>query len=413
MEYGAAVRIVVEAMGVVNCTSGRDDSRNPLTSLIFFRYDTPHPAALAGTIKRKTLDFIDVLRRTMDQEEPYSQLTGREISQMALDLRETPRPPVTVIGGGACYVQMAGETFAGIKNDPERIAGIFIEAFRTIGHDLLWSGSNFINYPAHFLGCPIKDDTADGPALVGTVIQDLKDRDSLDMTLVLENSTMQSILASHGLVAEAIGKETMLLPTHWGPLTTAARILGPEKTMMAMVTEADELLGLIRFSTELIWELADRAMSHPDILGINIAEPMASADMISVDAFRTYVKPFLQDIVQRTRAKGKHCMLHICGDTTALFDDILDVSPNCFSVEAKVDLRKAKSALGGRTCIAGNVSPAGPFLSGTPAEVIAEAQACLKAWGNDKGYVLTLGCDFTKDVPLENILALMSLKNAT
>ena len=51
------------------------------------------------------------------------------------------------------------------------------------------------------------------------------------------------------------------------------------------------------------------------------------------------------------------------------------------------------------------------FLSGTPAEVVAEAQACLKAWGDKKGYVLTTGCDFTKDVPLKNIMALMSLKN--
>ena len=204
----------------------------------------------------------------------------------------------------------------------------------------------------------------------------------------------------------------MLLPTHWGPLTTAARILGPEKTMMAMLTETDDLLDLIRFSTELIWALADRAMSHPDILGINIAEPVASGDMISVEAFRTFVKPFLQDIVQRTKAKGKYCMIHICGDTTALFDDILEVNPNCFSVESKVDLQKAKPIFAGRICIAGNVSPSGPFLTGTPAEVVAEAQGCLKAWGDRKGHVLTLGCDFTKDVPLENIQALMSLKNA-
>lgn len=348
----------------------------------------------------------------MNGNESHSQITGREISQMAMELREPPRTPVTVIGGGACYVQMAGETFAGIKDDPKRIARVFVDAFRRIGHDLLWAGSNFINYPIHFLGCPIKDDSADGPALAGTVIQDLGERESLNIGKVLDNATMLGIIESHSLVADAIGKEAMLLPTHWGPLTTAARILGPEKTMMAMVTDPDDLLSLIRFSAQLIWELADRAMSHPDILGINIAEPMASGDMISVDAFRTYVKPFLKDIVHRTKLKGKYCMIHICGDTTALFDDILEVNPNCFSVESKVDLRKAKPIFAGRICIAGNVSPSGPFLSGTPAEVVAEAQGCLQAWGDRKGYVLTLGCDFAKDVPIENIHALMSLKNA-
>ncbi len=348
---------------------------------------------------------------SVDKEKSDSQLEGRDISQMAFELREPPRPPVTVIGGGACYVQMAGETFAGIKNEPGRIAGVFVEAFRKIGHDLLWSGSNFINYPVHFLGCPIKDDSADGPVLVGTVIQDLTERDSLDTSKVLGNGTMQGIIASHHLVADAIGKETMLLPTHWGPLTTAARILGPERTMMAMVTDPEDLLDLIRFSAQLIWELAERVIGHPDIMGINIAEPMASGDMISVDAFRTYVKPFLQELARRTKLKGKYCMIHICGNTTALFDDILEIDPSCFSVESKVDLRKAKSVFAERVCVAGNVSPSGPFLTGTPSEVVAEAQACLRAWGDKAGYVLTLGCDFAKDVPLENIMALMSLKD--
>ena len=93
-----------------------------------------------------------------------------------------------------------------------------------------------------------------------------------------------------------------------------------------------------------------------------------------------------------------------------MFEDILDIAPNCFSLESKVDLRTAKSILGGHVCIAGNVSPTGAFLSGKPAEVIAEAKACIDAWGKDGGYILTLGCDFPNNVPLENIMALMSLK---
>ncbi len=71
-------------------------------------------------------------------------MTGREISKIAFELGKPPRLPVTLIGGGACYVQMAGKTFEEIKDDPEKIADVFIQAFRKIGHDLLWTGSNFI-----------------------------------------------------------------------------------------------------------------------------------------------------------------------------------------------------------------------------------------------------------------------------
>jgi len=49
-------------------------------------------------------------------------------------------------------------------------------------------------------------------------------------------------------------------------------------------------------------------------------------------------------------------------------------------------------------------------LSGTPEEVIREGNACVEAWGEGGGYVLGPGCDFPKNVPFENIRALMSLK---
>jgi uroporphyrinogen-III decarboxylase len=61
--------------------------------------------------------------------------------------------------------------------------------------------------------------------------------------------------------------------------------------------------------------------------------------------------------------------------------------------------------------VAGNVSPSGAFLSGTPEEVIDEANSCIQTWGRSGGFLLTLGCNFPKHVPIDNLKALMSLKN--
>ena len=137
---------------------------------------------------------------------------------------------------------------------------------------------------------------------------------------------------------------------------------------------------------------------------------VASGDIISPDTFRKFVAPSLKDLVSRIRGKGKYAMIHICGNTTRILEDIVDIGPNCFSIESKVDLKKAKEILGGKVCVAGNVAPTGAFLSGTPEEIIAEARACIEAWGKGGGYLLTLGCDYPKSVPFENAMALMSLK---
>ncbi len=329
---------------------------------------------------------------------------------MAFELKEPPRLPVTLFAGGAWMVHWAGKTFAEIKENPEMIADVFIRAFERVGHDFFFTGSNFVNYPFHFLGCPIQDDSSDPPALHGTVIKSLKEVDSLSIERVMTNPTMQGIIRSQHLVAESIGKKTLAMTTHWAPLSCAARILGMEAVLTATIEDPEGLLKLLDFSTELVWALMEPALDHPDIMGANFAEPVASGDIISPQTFRRFAAPFLKELVKRVRDKGKYSMIHICGNTSKILQDLVDIRPNCFSLEKKVDLRQAKEALGGKVCVAGNVSPTGAFLNGRPEEVVAEAKDCVQAWGRGGGFILTLGCDFPKTVPLENILALMSMK---
>ncbi|MGC8810974.1 MAG: uroporphyrinogen decarboxylase family protein [bacterium] len=340
-------------------------------------------------------------------------MTGKEIVQMAFELQETPRLPVTLIGGGAWAVNKAGKTFAAIKEDAAQIAEVFIQYYRLFEHDLIWTGSNFLNYPISFLGCPIKDDSASYPALEGSVIKTLDEMDKLQIEKVKQNPIQQAIIRSHHLVADVIGKETMIIPTQWAPFTFASRILGVEATMMATINDQDRLKKLINFATELIWALLEPVLEHPDIGGANFSDPAASGDLISPATFRNFAAPALAELTRRLKEKGKYAMIHICGNTTKILEDILDIQPHCFSLESKVDLRVAREILGGKICVAGNVSPTGAFLSGSPTEVMEEAQACLQAWGKSPGYILTVGCDFAKEVPLPNMQALMSFKNNT
>jgi uroporphyrinogen decarboxylase len=337
-------------------------------------------------------------------------MNGREVTQMAFELKEPPRLPVSLFAGGAWMAHWAGKTFAEIKEFPEKIADVFIRAFERVGHDYILTGSNFVNYPMHFLGCPIQDDSSDSPALLGTAIQTLKEVDSLSIQRVLKNPTMQRIIGSQHMVADSIGKKTFAMTTQWAPLSCAARILGLEAVMTATIEDPEGLLGLLDFSTELTWAVIEPILEHPDILGANFADPVASGDMISPQTFRRFAAPFLKELVKRVRGKGKYSMIHICGNTSKILPDLVDVNPNCFSLEKKVDLRQAKEVLAGKVCVAGNVSPTDAFLNGRPEEVVAEAKECVQAWGRGGGFILTLGCDFPKTVPLENILALMSMK---
>ncbi|RJX28765.1 MAG: hypothetical protein C4525_16105 [Desulfarculus sp.] len=338
-------------------------------------------------------------------------MTNKQIALMALEGRRPPRLPVTLVAGGSWYVHHAGQSFAALKNDPAALAEVFVRAFRDLGHDMLWTGAGLLNYPVHCLGAPIQDQGSDSPALLGAAISDLGELGSLDLEAALAHPVLRNIILSHHLVADAIGQETLILPTGWGPLTTAGRILGLEAVLMAMVEEPQALHGLLAFSTELIWELNRRILAHPDIPGLNLSDPAASGDLISPESFREFAAPYLAELVGRARALGKRSMIHICGDASRVLEDILALGPDGFSLEAKVELGLARRVLGGRVCVVGNLSPTGVFLSGGPEEVRREAQACVQAWGDGPGFMLSVGCDFPREVPLENIQALMSMKD--
>jgi uroporphyrinogen decarboxylase len=337
-------------------------------------------------------------------------MTNKDVARMAIELVRPPRIPVTLIAGGEWYVHSAGQTFHELTTSPEKLADVFVRAFRVVGHDLMWIGAGLLNYPAHFLGCPIEDFSSSSPVLTGPAITSLEELDSLSEDLVSSHPKMEIMVKAHHLIADEIGDETLILLTQWGPFTTAGRILGIEKLMMALVEDPGRVTELITLTTEINWAVSQRVMAHPKIAGVNFSEPLASGDMISPLLFKKFVSPFLKELVSRTRNAERYSMIHICGNSTPLLNEILEIRPHAMSLEEKVDLRKAKEVLAGKICVAGNLSPTGVFLSGRPEHVIEEAKACLEAWGSDPGYILTVGCDFPKEVPLENVQALMSMK---
>jgi len=337
-------------------------------------------------------------------------MTGKEAVLATMNQQPTGRPVVTLITGGEWYFNYANQPFADAKTSAEKICAVFEKAYRAIGHDMIWPGAGLLNYPTHCLGAPITDDGTDTPTLTAPALDNLEKLDELPWKAALEDPIIEAMNTASHLIGQAIGDETFVMPTQWGPFTTAARIMGAEQLMIATIQQPDALKELIKRSADFVWAMCERMLEHPNVMGVNFSEPVASGDLISPITFEQFVEPDLSDLINKTKAAGKYAMVHICGNTTPILPKINAMAPHAFSLEAKVDLEVAKKVLGGQVCVAGNVSPIEAFLNGTPDEVLAVARNCLEIWGGGPGYILTVGCDFPKEVPLDNIRALMSLK---
>ncbi len=75
-------------------------------------------------------------------------------------------------------------------------------------------------------------------------------------------------------------------------------------------------------------------------------------------------------------------------------------------VDHKVDLALARSIVGDRACVIGNVDPVTVLLQGTPEQVRAVSEQCLRA-GRGGGDVLGSGCVVPRITPLDNIRAMV------
>jgi uroporphyrinogen decarboxylase len=174
----------------------------------------------------------------------------------------------------------------------EKLADVFLRAYKLIGHDLMWLGAGMLNYPCHFLGCPIIDHSSSSPVLTGPAVGSLEDLRSLSNQLGLVDSKFQIMVKAYHRVADEIGDEILLLFTQWGPFTTAGRVLGVEKLMMALLENPDGVMELLHLTTEINWALSRKVMSHPKIAGLNFSEPLASGNLLSPSHFRQFVAPF-------------------------------------------------------------------------------------------------------------------------
>lgn len=87
----------------------------------------------------------------------------------------------------------------------------------------------------------------------------------------------------------------------------------------------------------------------------------------------------------------------------ALYEQI---GQDIIEVDHKVDLALARSIVGDRACVIGNVDPVTVLLQGTPDRVRAASEECLEA-GRGGGYILGSGCVVPRITPLENVKAMV------
>ena len=127
--------------------------------------------------------------------------------------------------------------------------------------------------------------------------------------------------------------------------------------------------------------------------------------------WRKLIKPRTARMYKKTRDAGLKVFIHSCGDVEEIFPDLIEIGVdvfNPFQPEA-FDVYKIKKEFGDKISFFGGMSTQKTLPFGTPDDVKRETRKLLDGIGRNGGYIFSPAHATPKDVPLQNIEAMLEV----
>lgn len=328
----------------------------------------------------------------------------KEIILKAFEGGKPERIPAALFGAGMWSIKGFGSSFQELSKDAPRMSEMLVKMSDKLLCDIVYAGSGYNNFHAAALGkSGMKFREMGAPDLETHFVEKEEDLQGLDISGIDSNEVINTVKKALKETKARIGDEYVVTMTAWGPFTLGARFIGEEQTMKATFKKPAFVEKVVDFATDLLIHLYEPLVSDGTLDVITLSDPTASGDLISRKQFEKFALPYLKKFNDWAKSKNVHTLVHICGNTT----DRLDLYPasgaSCISLDHKTDIGKAKEALHGKMCFAGNVDPVKIMLQGSVQDVEDACRSVIRTAGTDGGFVLMPGCDIPPTVPYENI----------
>jgi uroporphyrinogen decarboxylase len=185
-----------------------------------------------------------------------------------------------------------------------------------------------------------------------------------------------------------------------GPWTLATNLRGAENLIMDTATDPEFVHELMRFTVEVVkgfGEAVNKAGA-----GLSLSEAPASLSLISPKIFKTFVMPYLKEVIDHLRERRTSVTLHICGFIEPIMEDIASVGAIALSMDEPSSLEKMFGASGGKMVVIGNVAT-NTFVDGTPEDMEKEVVRCMRAAKERPGFILASGCEISPRADIDKI----------
>ncbi|HTX71361.1 MAG TPA: uroporphyrinogen decarboxylase family protein [Rectinemataceae bacterium] len=229
------------------------------------------------------------------------------------------------------------------------------------------------------------------PHLAAPLIRDEGDLGRLHRPDPLKRgSRMRDRVDAVSEMLRACGEECLVLGWVDLPFAEACSACGVEPFLMMLFDAPDLAHRILDFMTSVV---VDFAIAQLDAGCPMIGGGDAAASLISPEFYRSFALPYEQRVFEAIKAKGGLGKLHICGNTSALLEDMVQSGADLYNVDHLVDFGRAAEcyAKAGKA-FKGNLDPVADFLQSDPDTCFRRTRSLIET-AKGKPYLLSAGCE--------------------
>jgi uroporphyrinogen decarboxylase len=224
--------------------------------------------------------------------------------------------------------------------------------------------------------------------------------------LEIPDPTQDKLYKKH---LELCSKSVEVFKDYWvnglfgGPWTAAAYALrGMEKLIYDTIDDPSFVHDLMHLACEHVKVYGN--LLYETGVNLRIGDPCSSCSVISPKIYKEFIHPYLKNVIDYFKEKDANVILHICGFTDPILEDIASLDADIIEIDGPTQLATAIEVSNKRKTIKGNIA-AELLLNGTESEIDDAVKNCINIGGKKGKYILSHGCTIPDESSMENIKA--------
>jgi uroporphyrinogen decarboxylase len=242
----------------------------------------------------------------------------------------------------------------------------------------------------------------------------LEEVDDLEPVDLAAHPRVQVALEAVRLLVRRSGGEILVRGNcDQSPFSLASMMRTPEPWLMDLTDEDqhERVDRLLAYCTDITTQFL-KLMAQTGCHVLSNGDSPAGPDMISPAMYRRFALPWERKVAEQSHALGLPYVLHICGNTSPILQDMIDTGADGLEIDYKTDARQAHDAMKDRSTFFGNLDPSGVLAKGTPQLVERKTIELLELFADTPRFVLNSGCAIPASAPAENLHAMIRAAHA-